>query len=115
MNVLIIHRQQSFLEKIKEKFSSGGWHVQTTDSGLDGLLAARHRHFDLMLCGFDLPVISGTEVARATRLLSVNTSMPIFFLKGGSESDDQIELALRLKAKMMDESEIDAYGKMACL
>jgi CheY-like chemotaxis protein len=115
MNVLIIHRQLSFLKKIREKFSLGGWQVQTTDSGLDGLLTARHHHFDLMICGFDLPLVSGMEVVRSTRLVSVNTTIPVFFLKDGFESEKLLGLALRLEAKTMDEREIETWGKMACL
>ena len=115
MNVLIIHRQQSFLEKIKEKFLLGGWHVQTTDCGLDALLTARHHPFDLMVCGFDLPMVSGTEVVRSTRLLSANTTTPVFFLKGGSEPEEQVNLAVRLAAMTMDEKEMEGYGRLACL
>ena len=115
MDVLIIHRQHSFLERAKEKFLLGGWHVQTTDCGLDGLLTARHHRFDLMLTGFDLPVISGTELVRSTRLLSVNQKMPVFFIKAGCESEPQIELAARMQVNFMDECEMDGIGKMACL
>ena len=115
MNVLIIHRQPSFLKRIKEKFSLGGWDVQTAKCGLEALLTARHRHFDLMLCGFDLPMVSGTEVIRSTRLLSVNTNVSVYFLMEGSELEELIDLGRRLDGNMIDEQEIESFGKLACL
>lgn len=89
--------------------------METLDCGLAGLLTARHHQFDLMLCGFDLPMVSGTEVIRSTRLLSANTTTPVFFLRGGYEPEAQVDLAVRLEAKTMDEKELDGVGKMACL
>jgi DNA-binding response OmpR family regulator len=115
MNVLIVHRHESFLERIKEKFVLGGWKVQIATCGLDGLMIARHQPFDLMLCGFDLPGISGTEVVRSTRLLSVNTTTPVFFLRDGSEPEAQVNLAMRLEANTLNETEMEGDGRFACL
>jgi CheY-like chemotaxis protein len=115
MNVLIIHRQQSFLQKVKEKFLLGGWQVHTTDNGLDGLLTARHHPFDLVLCGFDLPVVSGTEVVRTMRLLSLNRATPVFFISSGNESLGQLQLAEQLEANMMSEKEIEDSRRLAWL
>lgn len=103
MKVLIIHRQKLFLQKLKEKFISGGWHVHASDNGLDGLLTARHYPFDLILCGFDLPVVSGTEIVRTIRMLSQNTKTPVFFLKSGEENQSLVNLAPQLEARVLDE------------
>ena len=107
MKVLIIHRQLNLLLRLKEKFISGGWLVHTSDNGLDGLLAARHYAFDLVLCGFDLPVVSGTEIVRALRMLSPNTKTPVFFFKKENEFNSHLELARQLKAKMINEEEFE--------
>ncbi len=115
MNVLIIHQHPSFLEKAKEKFLLGGWQVQISDNGLDGLLTARHHPFDLMLCGFDLPLISGTEVVRSIRLLSSNQTISVFFITVGEESAALLDLALRLEANFMSETEIENSHQIACL
>jgi DNA-binding response OmpR family regulator len=115
MNVLIIHRQLSFLERIEEKFSLGGWQVQKVTCGLDALFAARHKQFDLMLCGFDLPKVSGTEVIRSTRLMSVNQKVTVYFLKAGTEREGLVDLGRRLDCSMMDEQEMESFGKMACI
>ena len=115
MKVLIIHRQKLFLDSIKEKFLLGGWQVHTTESGLDGLLAARHHPYDLMLCGFNLPVVSGTEIIRSSRNLSRNQNTPVIFLREGIESEGQIFLVRKLKADLLFESEIAAIGKIGFL
>lgn len=89
--------------------------MQTTDNGLDGLLTARHQKFDLILCGFDLPVVTGTEVVRSSRLLSLNQTTPVIFLKAGSETNSQIELVGKLEAQLMDEEEIESNSEMAAI
>lgn len=116
MEVLIIHRQESFLQKVKEKFILGGWHATTTQSGLDGLMIARHQRFDLLLCGFDLPVISGTELVRSLRMLSMNRNTPVFLLTEGVAKEWQSEMAERLEAHTIAMTEIEAgEGKVAWL
>jgi DNA-binding response OmpR family regulator len=115
MKVLIIHRQKWLLQKLKEKFISGGWHVHASDNGLDGLLTARHYPFDLVLCGFDLPVVSGTEIVRTIRMLSQNTKTPVFFLKSGSESSPLIELVPQLQSRILDEAEFENISPVSWL
>ena len=115
MKVLIIHRQKSFLQKLKEKFISGGWHVYATDNGLDGLLTARHYLFDLVLCGFDLPVVSGTEIVRTIRMLSQNTKTPVFFLKSGDESPSLLELVSQLESGILEEDQFDNFNQATWL
>lgn len=107
MEVLIIHRHVSFLQKVREKFLLGGWHAITTQSGLDGLMIARHQQFGLILCGFDLPVVSGTELIRSTRMLSVNKTTPVFLLTEGKASQWQREMAGRLRAETIAADEIE--------
>jgi DNA-binding response OmpR family regulator len=108
MEVLIIHRQDSFLQKVREKFLSGGWHATTTQSGLDGLMIARHQRFDLILCGFDLPVVSGTELVRSLRMLSMNRATPVFMLTEGKANEWQEEMAVKLEAHTITLDEVEA-------
>ena len=115
MKVLIIHRQKALLQKLKEKFISGGWHVHVSDNGLDGLLTARHYPFDLVLCGFDLPVVSGTEIVRTIRMLSQNTKTPVFFLKSGVENSSLLELVSQLEARVLNEEDFEDTYKVAWL
>ena len=115
MNVLIIHRQSSFLQSVKEKFLLGGWQVTTSNNGLDGLLTARHHRFDLVLCGIDLPVVSGTEVIRSIRMLSQNRHTPVFFISTDKESPSQLKLIAQLEANVMNEKEISESRKFTWL
>jgi len=116
MEVLIIHRQDHFLKKVRERFLSGGWHATTSQSGLDGLMIARHQRFDLILCGFDLPVISGTELVRSLRMLSLNRATPVFLLTEGKASDWQEEVATRLEAHTITLDEVESgTGSIASL
>lgn len=115
MNVLIIHRQLSFLQSVKEKFLLGGWQVTTSNNGLDGLLTARHHQFDLVLCSIDLPVISGTELIRSIRMLSQNRYTPVFFISRQSESPPLLELIAKLEANVMKEKEIEESRQFAWL
>jgi DNA-binding response OmpR family regulator len=108
MEVLIIHRQDSFLQKVREKFLLGGWHATTTQSGLDGLMIARHQRFDLILSGFDLPVVSGTELIRSLRMLSMNRTTPVFLLTEGKANEWQTEMALKLEAHTITLDEVEA-------
>ena len=50
------------------------------DSGLDGLLTSRIESFDLVICGTDLPVITGFELVRSMRTNSVNKNVPVIFV-----------------------------------
>ena len=116
MEVLIIHRQESFLQKVKEKFLLGGWHATTTQSGLDGLMIARHQRFDLILCGFDLPVVSGTELIRSLRMLSMNRTTPVFLLTEEEANEWQTEMAIKLEAHTITIGEVEAgNGKVVSL
>lgn len=87
--------------------------MHASDNGLDGLLTARHYPFDLVLCGFDLPVVSGTEIVRTIRMLSQNTKTPVFFLKSGNESASLLDLASQLESGVLDETEFDDFYQVA--
>ena len=115
MEVLIIHRQESFLEKVREKFTLGGWHATTTQSGLDGLMIARHQRFDMIFCGFDLPVVSGMELIRSWRMLSMNRNTPIYLLTDETPKIWQNELASKLMARTITTTEIETVDKMYSL
>lgn len=80
MKILVVHRQEEVVEIIKSALPSDQLFVRYCNSGLDGLLAARVESFDLIICGTDLPVVTGFEVVRNVRTNSVNKSVPVFFL-----------------------------------
>ena len=81
MKVLVVHRQKvEVMEQIKSVLQPNNSIIRFSDSGLDGLLAARIESFDLIVCGTDLPVITGFELVRSLRTNSINKYTPVVFI-----------------------------------
>ena len=80
MKILVVHRQNDIVNVIKSVLSRRNPVVLQTESGLDGLLTSRIEHFDLIVCGTDLPVVTGFELVRSFRTNSVNRHTPVVFL-----------------------------------
>jgi CheY-like chemotaxis protein len=80
MKILVVHRQKEVLKQIKSVLRSNTSIIRFSDSGLDGLLAARIESFDLIICNTDLPVITGYELVRSIKTNSMNKNTPSIFL-----------------------------------
>jgi CheY-like chemotaxis protein len=80
MKILVVHRQNETVEAIKSVLSGCNPVVRNSESGLDGLLTSRIEHFDLIICGTDLPVITGFELVRSIRNHSRNNDTPVIFI-----------------------------------
>jgi len=80
MKILVVHRQKSNVDLIKSVLSSSKPVVLYTESGLDGLLTSRIEYFDLIICGTDLPVVTGFELARSIKTNSINRDTPVILV-----------------------------------
>jgi DNA-binding NarL/FixJ family response regulator len=80
MKILVVHRQASVLNQVKDILQDNQTVIRYYNSGLDGLLAARVEEFDLIVCGTDLPVITGYEMIRSLRNHSINSSKSVVFI-----------------------------------
>src|SRR4051812_10588356 len=80
MKILVVHRQKMVVDQVKSALHDNLTIVKFTDSGLDGLLTSRIESFDLIICGTDLPVITGFELVRSIRTNSVNKTVPVVFI-----------------------------------
>ena len=80
MKILVVHRQTKTVDRIKSVLSSCNPVVLHTESGLDGLLTSRIEHFDVIICGTDLPVVTGFEMIRSVRTNSINRQTPVIIL-----------------------------------
>jgi DNA-binding response OmpR family regulator len=89
MKILVVHRQKNTVNVIQSVLSEKNPVVFQTESGLDGLLTSRIEHFDLIICGTDLPVVTGFELIRSIRTNSVNRDTPVIFLS--DKIDDKAE------------------------
>jgi CheY-like chemotaxis protein len=96
MKILVVHRQKNTVSLIKSVLSGFNPVVLQTESGLDGLLTSRIEHFDLIICGTDLPVVTGFELVRSIRTNSVNRLTPVIFLS------DKIEKKMEHLAKALE-------------
>lgn len=105
MKILVAHRQKQTVEAIRSVLSSIN-SVLYTESGLDGLLTSRIEHFDVIICGTDLPVVTGFEMIRSLRTNSINRHTPVVFLT--NETDVKIlQLCRALNAfAVMGEDEL---------
>lgn len=80
MKILVVHRQKEVVEQIAKTLEGKDFAIMHLDSGLDGLFTSRIEKFDLVVCGTDLPVVTGFELVRSLRTYSVNRSTPVIFL-----------------------------------
>ena len=91
MKILVVHRQKDTVNVIQSVLSKKNPVVLQTESGLDGLLTSRIEHFDLIICGTDLPVVTGFELIRSIRTNSVNRNTPVIFLSDKDKVDHKAE------------------------
>jgi CheY-like chemotaxis protein len=102
MKILVVHRQKNTVDVIQSVLSEENPVVLQTESGLDGLLTSRIEHFDLIICGTDLPVVTGFELIRYIRTNSVNRETPVVFLSDKIDSKvERLSNALGAKAVLL--------------
>jgi len=104
MKVLVVHRQETVRQNIKNQL--GQWYVESYDNGLEGLMAAKLESFDLILCGQDLPVVTGIEMIRSVRNLSLNRRTPVILLAEGTETENHERIVHLLNANLMTIEEV---------
>lgn len=104
MKVLVAHRQEAVLESIKNQLDQ--WRIKPFNNGLEGLLAAKLETFDLILCGQDLPVVTGFEMIRSIRNLSLNRNTPVIVLADGTETGEHMRILSMLNATLMTMKEV---------
>ncbi|MBX7124316.1 MAG: response regulator [Cyclobacteriaceae bacterium] len=107
MRVLAIHSQEAVVRTIRKQLEESGWDVTGMTSAVGAMLTCRQEAYDLVICGFDLPVVSCIELVRTLRNYSVNKSTPVVILCDGSESAAQRELATRLQARLLRASQLN--------
>jgi CheY-like chemotaxis protein len=100
MKILVVHRQKETVDVIKSVLSEKKTVVLQTESGLDGLLTSRIEYFDLIICGTDLPVVTGFELIRSIRTNSVNRTIPVILLSD-SIGEKMMQLAKILNVEAL--------------
>jgi len=109
MKVLVVHRQKDTVSQVQSVLSGSNPVVLHTESGLDGLLTSRIEHFDLIICGTDLPVVTGFELVRSIRTNSVNRDTPVIFISDSvDEKTQHLGNALGV-AGMLASGDVDSH------
>lgn len=80
MKILVVYRQKLVVDQVKSVLFDNNPVIIYSNSGLDGLLTSRIESFDLIICGTDLPVITGFELVRSIRTSSLNKNVPVIFI-----------------------------------
>jgi CheY-like chemotaxis protein len=94
--VLAVHWQEEILRKI-EQLAPSSWRVRTMTNGVDAMLSTRIEQYDLIFCCLNLPMVTGIELVRSVRGVSINKSTPIIVLPDGAETEGQRLLAKKLR------------------
>jgi DNA-binding response OmpR family regulator len=105
MKVLVVHRQEEVLQSIIKQLSN--WYIRPANTGLDGLLAARVERFDLILCSMNLPMVTGIEMVRSIRNMSLNQTTPVILLAEGNETPEHLRLISILNANLLTMAEVE--------
>lgn len=99
MKILIVHRQKELTSMVKKALHDREPYVRYAESGLDGLLIARLEEFDMIICGTDLPVITGYELIRSLRNSSINRNAIVIFM-ADEVNATAVYLSAALKASL---------------
>lgn len=113
MKILVAHRRKQTVEAIRSVLSSVNPVVLHTESGLDGLLTSRIEHFDVIICGTDLPVVTGFELVRSLRTNSINRETPVVFL--ANDVNEQILYLAKALGALAVLEENSMHSQLAAL
>ena len=110
MKVLVVHRQAKIADHIKDQLPQ--CIVTCVTCGWIGLSEARTKRYDLVISSYDLPVVTGFEMVRSLRMISLNTQVPVIMLSEGIETLGFSKLACRLNASMLSLSDVQKMKYM---
>jgi DNA-binding response OmpR family regulator len=104
------------VDQVKSVLQDNSPVVIHTDSGLDGLLTSRIESFDLIICGTDLPVITGFELVRSIRTNSLNKNVPVIFISDAvDEKTKHLGNALGVTGMLANHDIADSLAPMVGL
>ena len=86
--ILLVEDDLSISKTIKSRLEKEKYVVETTASGREGLELLLHFNFDLLILDWQLPDLSGPEVAKA--LQESRKDVPILMLTSKGSLDDRL-------------------------
>jgi two-component system cell cycle response regulator CtrA len=89
MRVLLIEDDSATAQMLEQVLKAGGYVVDSTDFGEDGLDMSKIYDYDLILLDLMLPDIDGHKVLARLRSASIKT--PVMILSGRGQIDDKLK------------------------
>jgi CheY-like chemotaxis protein len=83
ITVLYVDDEPPLLEIAKEFLESeGDVEVETSDSAMDALVRIETRHFDAIICDYQMPIVDGIKFLKTIRMQGRNLPFILFTGKG---------------------------------
>jgi two-component system alkaline phosphatase synthesis response regulator PhoP len=83
--ILIIQDSPSVNAMLKFRLESGGFSVETAETGEEGIEKTKAGQYQLILLDYNLPGINGSQVCRILRKQENTKSIPIVFMSAKDE------------------------------
>jgi two-component system alkaline phosphatase synthesis response regulator PhoP len=83
--ILIIQDSPSVNAMLKFRLESGGFSVETVETGEEGVERTRTNPYQLILLDYNLPGMNGSQVCRALREQENTQNTPIIFMSAKDE------------------------------
>jgi len=83
--ILIIQDSPSVNAMLKFRLESGGFSVETVETGEEGVERTRANPYQLILLDYNLPGMNGSQVFRALREQENSQNTPIIFMSAKDE------------------------------
>lgn len=93
LKIIVAHKEVKIFNEVRSAFMGERVVVHYTSSGLEALMAFRVAKVDLLVCGEDLLVISGTEVIRSIRKNYPNINT-LFILESDCDKEGSLSIEL---------------------
>ena len=87
--IIIVEDDLDISRLLKLELEESGFHVDTFETGIRGLLAIREEQPDLVILDLGLPDLSGAEIARRVRSTS---EIPIIILTAAHDLGTKVEM-----------------------
>jgi two-component system, NtrC family, response regulator HydG len=88
-NILVIDDDQDICLVLSKFLTKNDFSVSIAHTGEEGLQLLRTNHFDLILCDYKLPDVTGVELLQKVKIL--NTSVAVIIITGYSDVKTAVE------------------------
>jgi two-component system alkaline phosphatase synthesis response regulator PhoP len=85
--ILIIHDSPSVKAMLKFRLESGGFSVETVETGEEGIEKTKKRQYQLILLDYSLPGINGSQVCRILKEEDNTRNTPIVLISAKNEDE----------------------------